>query len=244
MLSRSAPELHGERPPLPGRIQIVTWTRVGLVYGCLEGALWSPHAWRGWWSLAAAGLIAGILLADLAHGVLHVRDLGIGLRGLTRGWWIPLAAALLAGSIVLAGWRANTLHGLFGPAAAPAHAAGYAIWTVVQEFIAQSFFFLQLLRVLKPRQAVIANGLLFGAAHWPNPVLVPVTLAGGWFLTACFARIRNIYPLAMAHTLIALSLAVSVPDHIHRHMRVGIGYEHYQPHRMPSLSLPPSWRSR
>lgn len=244
MLSRSAPGLHEERTPFRGRVQIVTWTRVGLVYGCIEGALWSPHAWRGWWSLAAASLIACILLSDLTHGALHLRNLGIGLRGLARGWWVPLSAALLAGSIVLAGWCADTLHGLFGPAAVPIHAAGYAAWTVVQEFVAQSFFFLQLLRVLKPRQAIIANGLLFGAAHWPNPVLVPVTLAGGWFLTACFARIRNIYPLAVAHTLVALSIAVSVPDHIHRHMRVGIGYKQYQPHRTPPNPLPPSWRLR
>lgn len=216
-------------------VHTVTWARIGLVYGCLEGALWSPPAWRGRWSLAAAALIAGSLIADLARGRLHLRDLGIGVRGVGRGWWIPVAAAVLAGAIVFTGWRAETLHGLFGPAAAPIHIAGYAAWTVVQEFIAQSFFFLQMVRVLKPRRAIAVNGLLFGLAHWPNPVLVPVTLAGGWFLTACFARIRNIYPLAVAHTLVALSIAVSVPDHVHRHLRVGLGYEQYHVHATPAL---------
>jgi hypothetical protein len=38
---------------------------------------------------------------------------------------------------------------------------------------------------------------------------------------------RNLYPLAVAHALIGLALAVSVPDSIQRHMRVGLGYLHY-----------------
>jgi len=231
------PELSYSAAPSPHRIRTVTWTRIGLVYGCLEGALWSPQTWREAWALAAAGLIAGCVLADGRQGILQPGDLGIGLRGLSRGWWIPVAALLLAAGILFAGWRADTLHGLFGPAAPATHAAGYAVWTVIQEFIAQSFFFLHLCRVMKPRAAMAANGLLFGMAHWPNPVLVPVTLAGGWFLTACFARIRNIYPLAVAHTLVALSIAVAVPDHVHRHMRVGIGYEHYHGHL--SRPVPP-----
>ena len=231
-----------EASPQPSyHSRIIVWIRIGLVYGCIEGALWSPAHFRGAWSLAAAALIAGCLVADRARGILQVRDLGIGMQGLTAGWWIPLVALLLAAGIVFGGWRANTLHGLFGPATPVTHAAGYAVWTVIQEFVAQSFFFLQLCRVLKPRQAIAVNGLLFGMAHWPNPVLVPVTLAGGWFLTACFARIRNIYPLAVAHTLVALSIAVSVPDHIHRHMRVGIGYEHYQWH--PHRAIPPKFPS-
>ncbi len=226
------------------RTRIIVWTRIGLVYGCLEGALWSPPHGRGAWSLAAAVFIAGYLVADLAHGVLHARDLGLGLRGLAAGWWIPPAAMLLSASIVIGGWQANTLHELFGATAPVTHAAGYAVWTVIQEFIAQSFFFLQLCRVLKPRQAIAVNGLLFGMAHWPNPVLVPVTLAGGWFLTACFARIRNIYPLALAHTLVALSIAVSVPDHIHRHMRVGFGYEHDHGHGHGNRAAPPNLSSQ
>jgi len=208
----------------------VVWARVVLVYGCLEGALWSVRSFRGIWALAAATLIASFLVCDLLGGYQRVRDLGIGLRGLAQGWWIPPAAAVLSGSIVLMAWRVGTLHSLFGPAGYYVHASGYALWTVVQEFIAQSFFFQQLQSILKPRKAILANGLLFAIAHWPNPILVPVTLVGGCILTGWFYRYRNIYLLAIAHTLVALSIAVSVPDNVHRHMRVGVGYEHYLPH--------------
>lgn len=201
-----------------------------MVYGCIEGALWSAPSHRNLWALAAAFLIAGFLTADLLRGDQHVQDLGIGWSGIRQGWWIPAAAAIVAGSIVLAGWHAGSLHRLFGPAIYYVHATGYAVWTVVQEFIAQSFFFRQLRSVLPARKAIFANGLLFAAAHWPNPVLVPVTLVGGWILTAGFDRYRNIYLLAVAHTLVALSIAVAVPDHVHRHMRVGIGYERYHLH--------------
>lgn len=228
----------------PGALsRLAIWGRISLVYGCLEGALWSRPSLRDPWSLTAAGLIAGSLVFDLLQGALRGGDLGIGLRGLREGWWIPVAGMVLAGAILLTAWKAGSLHSLFGPATHFVHAVGYAAWTVVQEFIAQSFFFLSLRRVLSPRQAIFTNGVLFAIAHWPNPVLVPVTLAGGWFLTACFDRYRNIYLLAIAHTLVALSIAVSVPDDVHRHMRVGRSYEQYHLHFVrpaPRGAIPPS----
>lgn len=227
------------RPSLsPARIGV----RILLVYGCLEAALWTERPLRDVWSLLAAVLIALFLATDLARGR-RLADLGIGLRGLRDSWWIPLAAALLSSAILVAGWQWGTLHHLFGPAAYYAHASGYAFWTVVQEFIAQAFFYLNLEEALGSKRAIFANGLLFSIAHWPNPVLVPVTLLGGWVLTTLFARYRNIYPLALAHALVALSIAVAVPDAVHRHMRVGIGYQHYRSAPVHHRSTPPPRRA-
>jgi hypothetical protein len=35
----------------------------------------------------------------------------------------------------------------------------------------------------------------------------------------------------VAHAILGLTIAITVPDNIHRHMRVGIGYYHYHVHR-------------
>ena len=65
------------------------------------------------------------------------------------------------------------------------------------------------------------------SAHIPNPVLVPVTLAGGLILSELFRRNRTLYMLAVAHALVALSLAISVPEPVLHDMRVGLGYLTY-----------------
>jgi membrane protease YdiL (CAAX protease family) len=200
------------------------WFQVLSVYGAIEGALWSTGGVRAAWSRIALLLIIVYLIIDQQRP----EQLGIGTQGLKRSWWVPPAALGTAAFIVFLGWQVGTLHDLAGPQVPVIHAFGYALWTVIQEFIAQGFFFTRLERLLNSgKRAVIANAILFGAAHWPSVVLVPVTLAGGIILTELFRRYRNILPLAVAHTLVALAIAVAVPNDLHRHMRVGFGYVHY-----------------
>jgi hypothetical protein len=52
-------------------------------------------------------------------------------------------------------------------------------------------------------------------------------------MAACvlFLRYRNIYALGLAHGILGLCVAIIVPDSIQHHMRVGIGYYRYHPHR-------------
>ena len=104
----------------------------------------------------------------------------------------------------------------------------YSVWALAQQFLLQAFFYRRV-EVLAGNglRAVAVTAILFAAAHIPNPLLVPVTLLGGLASCELFRRHRNLYPLAVAHALIGLALAVSVPDSIQRHMRVGLGYLHY-----------------
>ncbi len=199
------------------------WLEIAAVYGSIEGALWSGGAARATWSWTAVGLIVTFLLVRRPGW----RPLGVVGLGPKRAWWIPPAALALAVALLWIAHLAGTLHGLYGTTNVYFHSFGYAAWTVIQEFIAQSFFFLHFERLIGSRRAVLANGILFAAAHWPNLVLVPVTLAGGWILTELFRRYRTIYVLAIAHCLVALSIAVAVPNRLQRHMRVGIGYVEY-----------------
>jgi membrane protease YdiL (CAAX protease family) len=75
--------------------------------------------------------------------------------------------------------------------------------------------------------AVWVAATLFAAAHLPNPVLTTATLIGSLLFCEMFRRYRSLYPLAIVHAVLGLSLALTVPDSILHHMRVGIGYLRY-----------------
>lgn len=140
---------------------------------------------------------------------------------------VSLVLLIVAGMMTIAAVM-GTLHGLLGVRTPLLHASGYLVWALVQQYIQQAFFFGRI-------EQLTSNGLLagfwtallFSLAHVPNPVLVPVTFVGGWILTELFRRYGTLYPLAVAHGLIGLAIAVSVPDHLHHHMRVGLGYLRY-----------------
>jgi len=138
---------------------------------------------------------------------------------------LTLMIAVGMGAIAAA---AGTLHGLFGVRAPLLHASTYLLWSLVQQYLQQSFFFARIERfTANGLRASFVTAFLFGLAHLPNPVLTAVTFAGGWILSELFRRYRSLYPLAVAHGLIGLAIAVSVPDHIQHHMRVGLGYLRY-----------------
>jgi hypothetical protein len=107
---------------------------------------------------------------------------------------------------------------------------------MMQQFILQSFFLLRLLRLLpgKALPIAVATGM-FALAHLPNPILTPITLVWGAISCVLFLRYRNIYALGLAHGIMGLCVAVTVPSSLHHHMRVGLGYLRYHPSRRDRL---------
>lgn len=218
---------------VPARADVQTadrralWRQVLLVYSSLEGALWTAGAVQGFFIILTVALAVAWTFSE-RHPWPAV---GLNPASIRGGWWIAPVGAVIAGIILLAAWRWHTLRP--PSAATPVVCLGIAlslIWAFAQQFLAQSFFFLHFEYLLgSGRRAVIATALLFSSAHIPNPVLVPVTLAGGLILSELFRRHRTLYLLAVAHAFVALALAISVPESILHDMRVGIGYLLYQP---------------
>jgi hypothetical protein len=68
------------------------------------------------------------------------------------------------------------------------------------------------------------TGVIFAACHWPNPVLVPLTLAGGAVMAWLFGRARNIIPLAIGQAILGSLVWWAFPLAWHHHLRVGPGY--------------------
>jgi membrane protease YdiL (CAAX protease family) len=87
----------------------------------------------------------------------------------------------------------------------------------------------RLLRLLSNETATVTlAGTLFAAAHLPNLVLTAATLVWGIVSCALFRRYRNLWMLGLAQGLLGLCFAICVPDALHHHLRVGLGYLRYQ----------------
>jgi membrane protease YdiL (CAAX protease family) len=200
------------------------WFEVSLVFLLIMVAVWTPMGRVN----AAANLLAVVsILWFTARGSYSLRELGftVPARGtlITLGLGIALAAMVAASGAFL--------RPIFGSAhAVPIHRAWmYAIWALEQEFILQSFFYLRLESVLGHRRAVWFAGSLFAAAHVPSPVLTVLGFFGALLFCELFHRYRALLPIALAHALLGLTIAASLPDSVLHHMRVGIGYVMYHP---------------
>lgn len=197
---------------------------MGIGYALILTAVWTEGRAQLVYDAAAAAWIAGTVVA----GGRSARELGLSLRGFLPALRAVAVAAIAVGIIFLAGWDGGTLRMLPGARTPGLHSFGYAIWALMQQFILNSFFYLGFEQLLGNNwKAVAASCALFATAHLPNPVLVPATLLGGWFFVEMFRRYRNLYPIAVAHAMLGLAIAMSVPDSLLRHMRVGIGYLHF-----------------
>jgi membrane protease YdiL (CAAX protease family) len=197
---------------------------VVLGYGLILAVIWTPNPLQRvlYWITFAAILILTLLRRE------GLTALGLGTRGLASSLWIAGLALLFAAAAVWLAFRLHTLHSLFGQASLISHVWGYFVWALMQQFLLQSYFLARFLRLTsRRRQAVALTALLFTVAHIPNPVLTILTLLWGVCSCLLFLRYRNLYTLGLAHGILGICLAITVPDHVHRHMRVGLGYLRY-----------------
>lgn len=192
-------------------------------YSMIVGIIWTPERLQRVLSPVALVLT---LLVVLAHR--HNRDeLGLGARDFVRSLWILPAAAGLAALSIFAAAKIGTLHPLYK--ADFAHISGYVLWTIYQQFLLQDYFMDRLLRLVSSEAAAVTlAGALFAAAHLPNLVLAAATLLWGIVSCALFRRYHNLWALGLAQGLLGLCFAICVPDALHHHLRVGLGFLRYQ----------------
>ena len=192
-------------------------------YSMIVGIIWTPERLQR--VLSPVALVLTLLVVQ-AHR--HNRDeLGLGARDFVRSLWILPAAAGLAALSIFAAAKIGTLHPLYK--ADFAHISGYVLWTIYQQFLLQDYFMDRLLRLVSSKApAVTLAGTLFAAAHLPNLVLAAATLLWGIVSCALFRRYHNLWALGLAQGLLGLCFAVCLPDALHHHLRVGLGFLRYQ----------------
>ncbi len=226
------PEVKSDRQPPSIQIQqpgpsllfsLSGWQQVGLVFALIMIAVWTP---QGRINTIVSLLAAFCIVWFTVRNHYSVRELGLT-RPLSGVASILAFGALTVAAIVVAGWL---MHNLGPPQPVPwKRAWQYAIWSLQQEFILQSFFFVRLESALGGRRAAVCAALLFSIAHVPNPVLTVLSFIGGLIFCELFRRYRNLFPLGVVHAVLGLAIAASLPDSLLHHMRVGLGYLLYRP---------------
>ena len=191
-------------------------------YGLILFVLWMPEFPQRILSPVALLVTLAIVLARRPSA----DDLGIGRRGLGPSFWILPVAIVVAIVSLLVAKRIGTLHPLYKGDFK--HIAGYISWTLYQQFLMNDLFMPRLTRLLASESAAVGlAAVLFAAAHLPNVPLTAATLIWGAISCALFRRYRNLYALGLAQGLLGLCFAVCVPDALHHHLRVGLGYLRY-----------------
>lgn len=190
-------------------------------FGLIMIAVWSP--------LPVQRLVFWVTFSwVLSLTILRREDretLGLAIRGIQRSLWLVGFAVLLAATQLLIAMQFTTLHPMYGPVPVGSHMWGYVLWAFLQQFILQDFFLLRLLRLMpSPRSAVITAAAMFAIVHLPNPLLTVATLIWGLIACTVFLKYRSLYSLGLIHGILGLCIAISIPNAIHHHMRVGLGY--------------------
>jgi membrane protease YdiL (CAAX protease family) len=209
-------------PPAPSKRRAIL--ELALGYGLILLVLWTPRPWQRPLYLLAVLVVAAIL----CFGFTTPQSMGLRTANFLRSLWIVGVALLLSALSIALAAHFQTLHRVHGPIAFFKRYWGYALWSFVQQLLLQDFF-LRRLRLLLPTTglAVFATATLFSIAHLPSPVLTTVTFLMGLAACLLFLRYRNLYPLAIAHAILGITLAITLPNAIIRNMRVGLGYLTY-----------------
>lgn len=206
------------------------FVELGVAYGLILAAIWTPHPWRevlyfltlGWIALSSWNSFAGWAATDLR------------LTGLVRSLWLVGLSFAMGGAALFLAARLHTLHAPHGSMLLVRSFWGYALWSFLQQFMLQDFFLRRLMRVLRDRwAAVLVAASLFALAHLPNPILTALTMVWGIVSCMIFLRYRNLFTVGMIHAVLGICVAVTVPGQLQHDMQVGLGYLHYRPNVLP-----------
>lgn len=200
------------------------WIELAAGYGLILLALWTPRPIQRYCDWAAlAWVVAATVLSFEGW-----RALGLTHHGFLRSLWVPVVALVLAWIAILVSRSLGASHEPASMGDWVRRYGAYSIWALLQAFLVLDFFLLRLLRRVPSRvAAVVVTALLFTSAHIPNPVLMPLVLVWGLIACVVFLRYRNLYTLGMAHAILGIAIAVSVPGPVDHNMRVGLGYLTY-----------------
>ncbi len=204
----------------PGRARDLVELILG--YGLIVFVIWMPDPPQ---RILSPVVLVVTLAVVLARGPSR-DELGFGRRGLLPSLWIVPAAVVLSTVSVLLARKLGTFHLL--PNGNAPHVTGYILWTLYQQFLLNDYLLPRLTGVFGSEAlAVSTAAILFAGAHLPSPWLTLATLAWGAVSCLLFRRYRNLYALGLAQGLLGLCFSVCVPDAIHHHLRVGLGYLRY-----------------
>ena len=186
---------------------------------------WQTASPRAWWILAAWLVLSGVLRRDTPK-TLGWRGDNLWAAARKGAPFFVVASLAICGAGLFLGMLQRLPEHLIEPR----RFAGYLAFCLLQQVGLNSFLTNRLLGYFpKAWAASVLAGVLFAALHWPNPVLVPLTLVGGVTMSWLFSQERNILPLAVGQAILGALVWWAFPLAWHHSMRVGPGYWTFHP---------------
>lgn len=197
-------------------VEVLAFSAFVWMYIWRWQAEWPPSGWvMGAW-LAGSALLRRDTPETLGW---RADNLGVATRNALL-FFVPSALAVCGAGLFLGMLDRMPEHLI-----QPRRFFGYLGFCVLQQVALNSFLTNRLLRYcVQTWHAALLSGVIFAVLHWPNPVLVPLTLIGGAAMAWLFARERNILPLALGQAVLGALVWWAFPMAWHHSMRVGPGY--------------------
>lgn len=204
---------------------LALWEVVSVVTSCLI-AEWVVLAFAGTSKLIS---VIPILLAWGLMAFSH-RERGetlheIGFRtdnfpASCRLLLFPTAAAVVF--IVAMGWLLN--HQVF-TGHFRVRFLSLPLWALFQQYALNGFINRRAQLALgKGWKSIAVVAVVFALLHLPNPLLATVTLIGGLIWAAVYQRQPNLFALALSHTVVSITLALTISANLLNSLRVGFKY--------------------
>jgi membrane protease YdiL (CAAX protease family) len=100
-----------------------------------------------------------------------------------------------------------------------------SLWGFIQQYVLQGYLNRRAM-ILMGRGffSVLLVATLFALLHMPNPWLCALTFVGGLIWAAAYQRVPNIFALALSHAVVAIALAMTLPNWVVNNLRIGIKF--------------------
>jgi hypothetical protein len=224
-MSGSETQTSLERLPAGLARSLPLWEIASVVTSCLI-AEWTVLVFIG-----RSKLVMGIPIA-LAFGLMlfshrergeTLRDLGLRtdkFLACCRLLLLPTAIAVFL--IITFGWF--TSHASLGTGWRWRFAA-LPLWAFFQQYVLNGFINRRAQLALgSGAKSVAVVAIAFSLLHLPSPTLALLTLVGGALWGFVYQRAPNLYALALSHTAVSLTLALTTSAHWLNGLRVGFKY--------------------
>jgi membrane protease YdiL (CAAX protease family) len=201
------------------------WEIASVVTSCLI-AEWAVLVFIGRSKLIMAipvGLAFAFMLYSHRERGETLRDIGLRTDNFLASCRFLLVPTTLAVVLMLAlAWF--TSHGHF---ASPWRWRFIALplWALFQQYVLNGFINRRAQLALGPGlRSVTLVAVAFSVLHLPNPLLAVLTLVAGATWGFVYQRAPNLYALALSHSAVSLTLAMTISPYWLNGLRVGFKY--------------------
>jgi hypothetical protein len=213
---------------VPSRIVrgLAIWEIVSVITSCLI-AEWVVFAFVG----RSKAVIAIPVILALGLMIISHRERGetVGDIGFRTDNFAPAVRVLLLptiGAVVLILLVVAYFSG-YSIAVAPWRHRFFALplWALFQQYALNGFINRRAqIAFGNGLPSILIAGLAFSLVHLPNPFLAVITLAGGVVWAAAYQRQPNLFALALSHTVVSITIALTFPTQWLANLRVGLKY--------------------